>query len=202
MKKLFLLLASAALFLTGCGSPRMQVDPEWKEVPQKVSVLVTTPYVKNLDDVIDDFQSEDAFNEWFVSYFASNFSRSSASKVEVFKVVDETFEMKQMPINKQTFPVPLPIKEKLNGISGIVVSVHPVKFWREFSQCPSGGCINNKSLESVVSYSIVSVDDQKILAYGYAVENSTFTFAMTKSNWESVVIELVDSILDKTPIEK
>jgi hypothetical protein len=91
----------------------------------------------------------------------------------------------------------------MDGITGVVVNVHPMRFWRETDMCHSrNGCMNNHSLNLKVMYSIVSVEDGNVLAYGGAYDKSSFTFAMTKGNWESVIEGVAKKIVEKTPLEK
>ena len=95
------------------------------------------------------------------------------------------------------------VVEKLEGINGFVVSIHPLRFWREISPCLGGnGCIGNKHLNLMVAYSIVRVEDKQIQAYGATYVDDTFTFAMTKGNWENVLEKIAKKIVKKTPLEK
>ena len=192
-----------SLLIVGCGSPRLAVNPAWKNAPEKFTVLISDPYITNSDDITDDFGDSDAFRQWIVSYMNEALTGFTYVAHSVKMVGDDSFVMTQLPLEKGAIGVPLPEVEKLHGIDGIVVSVHPVRFWRETGTCHNrNGCINNFSLNLQVLYSIVSVENMQVLAYGGAYDKSSFTFAMTKGNWESVLEGIAKKIVEKTPLEK
>lgn len=203
MKKIFLLLIIVSILITGCGGPRMQVDPAWVDAPENISVLMSAPYVKNMDDVNDDFSTEDIFKTWLLDYMGETFNLKSVSNATVKMVDDSLFIMQSMLLGNGYVNVPLPNAENNSRVSGIVLSLHPINFWRDSKPClGNGGCINNHYLGASLLYSIVSVENGKVLAYGVAYDESSFTFAMTKGNWEGVVKGLVNKVLEKTPLEK
>ena len=203
MKKLLLLVAAAALMFTGCSKPRMHVDPSWTDVPQKITVLVTPPYVKNTDDMYDDFLGESEFNDWFVEFVDFSFSEHSASKAKVQYVDEKIFDMTEMTLGNKRVRFPLPNTDKIEGLSGIVVSIHPTTFWRQTVTVYNAyGYTSHTSLDGDLKYSIVNADDHKVLAYGLAKDRSSFAFAMTKSNWEALAEALVRKVVQKTPLQK
>jgi len=194
--------ALSAIF-AGCGGTRLSVDPEWNKAPAKFTVLVSEPYVANSDDVNDDFGSEEAFKLWTVAYLDTAFSSYSSVSHTTKLVNDESFVIVQKPLGDGQIGVPLPVAQKLDDVNGIVVSIHPVRFWREIGMCHNrNGCMNNQSLNVQVLYSIVSLDDSKVLAYGGAYDKSSFTFAMTKGDWEDVIETISKKVVEKTPLEK
>ena len=202
MRKLLLFLISGAFLLVGCGGPRHSVDPEWKDAPKNFSVVVSAPYVSNADDVSDDFGGEDGFRQWFVAYLDSSLSLATPVGHSV-KLVDDgdmTAEIRPLGKNLVAFPVPDP--EKLENVGGVVLAIHPVRFHREVQRCPNGGCIGNKSLNLQVAYSVVSMEKRKILAYGLAGASNSFTFAMTRGDWEKVVQRVSWQLVEGTPLEK
>ncbi|MCQ2124109.1 MAG: hypothetical protein MJZ25_07980 [Fibrobacter sp.] len=204
MKKFLLIFAAAVLLMfTGCSRPRMSVDPEWTAAPSEVTVLVTIPEARNTDDVYDDFMGETEFEDWFINFTEAAFNKYSKSKVAVNYVKPEVFTMTDLPLGKHRIRFPLPDAEKLEGISGIVVSVTPVTYWRTTTTVYNGfGVTSSSTLDADLKYSIVSVEDQKVLAYGLAKDRSSFAFAMTKSNWEDLTVALVRKVLQKTPLQK
>lgn len=198
------IVAFFALLFVGCGSPRLAVNPKWTSAPDKFTVIVSEPYVANSDDISDDFGEDESFKKWSVAYLNDALNAFTFVPHSVRVVDDNTFMMAQLPLEDGFIGVPLPVKEKMEGLTGIVVCVHPVRFWREMSPCHNrnGGCINNKSLNLNVMYSIVSVENSSVLAYGGAYDRSSFTFAMTKGDWENVVEGIAKKIVEKTPLQK
>lgn len=205
MKKFLMLLGSVAIAMmfTGCGSPRMSVDPTWKQAPEKVTVLASLPTAENTDDVYDDFMTVDNFDNWFLDELDSNFAEYSVSEADIVSVNDDTFEMTTFPLGKGKITVPVPVDDKLEGVTGIVISVHPVNFWRDsYYTCSGYSCYNVTFLGGNLTYSIVSVADHRVLAYGVARDRSSFAFAMTQSDWKAIVRSFVRKILQRTPLEK
>ena len=197
------LVAVFSLLLVSCGGKRLAVDPQWKTPPKNFTILVSEPYVANSDDVTDDFGDEDSFKQWLLAYMDSAFSSYTEVPHTVMQAKDESFIMSQVPLEDGYIAIPLPEKEKIEEISGIVVSIHPIRFWRDTDICHNrNGCIGNNNLNLQVMYSIVSVDDTKVLAYGGAYDKSSFTFAMTKGDWESVVKGIAKKVVKETPLEK
>lgn len=202
--KLHLCLTLAfSLAFIGCGGGHQTINPEWKTAPESITILVSEPYIVNEDDVTDDFETVEKFRTWAVNYLDTSFSSYTNVKHSVKQVSDEFFEIVGLPIDKETVNIPTPVVEKLEGINGFVVSIHPLRFWREISPCLGGnGCIGNKHLNLMVAYSIVRVEDKQIQAYGATYVDDTFTFAMTKGNWENVLEKIAKKIVKKTPLEK
>jgi hypothetical protein len=199
------IVAVLSLLFVACGGTRMAVNPNWTTTPDKFTVLISEPYVANSDDVTDDFGDNDAFKQWVADYLNESIgSYSKKNTVHAIKLVDDNwFVTTQLPLGEGEISVPLPKKEMMDGITGVVVNVHPMRFWRETDMCHSrNGCMNNHSLNLKVMYSIVSVEDGNVLAYGGAYDKSSFTFAMTKGNWESVIEGVAKKIVEKTPLEK
>lgn len=202
MRKLLLFLISGALLLVGCSGPRHSVDPEWKDAPKSFSVVVSAPYVSNPDDVTDDFGGEDGFRQWFVAYLDSSLSLATPINHSVKMVDDGDMTAELLPLGKNLVKFPLPDPAKLEDVGGVVLAVHPVRFHREVQRCPSGGCIGNKSLNLQVAYSVVSMENRKVLAYGLAGASNSFTFAMTRGDWEKVVQRVSWQLVEGTPLEK
>lgn len=201
MKKNLFLACAFAFALIGCAVPRVEVDSSWDEAPNNVTVLVSAPYVDNDSDVEDDFETEEEFHSWLVDYVDGTFTDNSVSTPRVRMVDDIVFEMTDMVLNGKDVRIPVPIPEKLPDVSGVVVSFYPINFWREYHPCVMGLCINNQNLSGSMTYSIVSIKDRRVLAYGMVKDHSSFTFAMTLSNWESMVKSLVRKTLRGTPLE-
>lgn len=197
------LLVVAVALLAGCSSVHVHVDPEWKEAPQSITVLVTEPFIQNEADLSDDFNTLDAFKEWFVSYLEESFASYSKAVPSVRLVLDERLLVESVMLEKDSVKVPVPKFDELENLSGTVVTVHPVRFWRDHVPCPAGGsCIGGKNLNALAFYSVTSAEDRRKLAFGYARGKDSFTFAMTKGNWEGVVKDFVKMVLEKTPLKK
>lgn len=198
-------IAILSILFVGCGGTRMAVNPNWTTAPDKFTILMSEPYVANSDDITDDFGDNESFKQWVVDYLnASISSYTKKNTSHSVKLVDDNlFVITPLPLREGEIGVPLPKKEMMEGISGIVINVHPMRFWRETGVCHSrNGCMNNHSLNLQVMYSIVSVEDGSVLAYGGAYGNSSFTFAMTKGDWENVIESIAKKIVEKTPLEK
>lgn len=197
------LLSSSLLFLVGCGGPRVHVDPEWKTAPESVTILVTEPYVDNDDDVVDDFNTTEAFREWSVSFMNDMFKEKASVPTNLQVVPDEKLEIAELQLGDEVIQIPLPKKGENPDLKGYVLTIHPVHIYRYEMLCHSNnGCINNKSLNLTALYSVVSMDEGKILAYGYSYAEDKFTFAMTKGNWEDVFKGMVKQVLEDTPLRK
>ena len=191
-----------SLAFIGCGGGLQTINPEWKTAPESITILVSEPYVANEDDVTDDFETVEKFRTWAVNYLDTSFSSYTNVKHSVKQVSDEFFEIVGLPIDDETVNIPTPVAEKLEGVNGFVVSIHPLRFWRYESPCQGSGCIGNKHLNLKVAYSIVRIEDKQIQAYGATYADDSFTFAMTKGNWESVLEKIAKKIVNKTPLEK
>lgn len=196
--KIYLVLAFSLIFIA-CGGGYQAINPDWKKAPEIMYVLVSEPYVANADDITDDFGTVENFRMWITEYLGTFLS--SYTEVNIKQVSDEYFEITAMPIDDELVKIPLPVVE-LDGLNEVVLSVHPLRFWRYESRCQGGGCIGSKYLNLSVAYSIVRVGDKQILAYGVAHVDDSFTFAMTKGNWENVLDKIAKKIIKKTPLEK
>lgn len=201
MKRLFFSLLTGVLLLAGCSGPHVSVDPEWKEAPARFTVLSTMPYASNEDDVLDDFGSQDDFRQWFAGYLDTVLAVSSPVSHSVKIIDDGTVEIVPMKLRDVLVKIPLPVVAKLEGVEGVVLVVHPVMFSRYISPCPGGGCLNNKHLNLHVAYSVVSVADGRILAYGIAATDDSYSFAMTRGNWEKVVERISWKLVEGTPLK-
>lgn len=201
MKRLIYSLLVCALLLAGCSGPHVSVDPEWKEAPARFTVLTTAPFTSNADDITDDFGDQDVFRQWFVSYLDTALAISSPVSHSVKIIDDGALEMELMNLGGVKVKIPVPVAAKLDGVDGLVLVVHPVLFRRYEMSCPSGGCLNNKELILQVAYSVVSLEAGRILAYGVANSSDSFSFAMTRGNWEKVVQRLSWKLVAKTPLE-
>lgn len=203
MDKLFGMLALAgALALTACGGPRMSVDPAWKEKPTSYTVVMGEPYVENQDDVTDDFpEYVSNFAGWLAPQLQAELEHQSKVRPELKVVADENFKKAVLPLGDDAVLVHIPNPEKIAGLQGIVVAVHPIRFRREQGACPQGGCLNNKHLVAIAAYSFVNVDEKRVLGYGFLAANDNFSFVMTRSNWENVVSEMAGEIITGTPLK-
>ena len=199
------LLAAFSFIFTSCSSPRMSVAPQWKTAPERFTVIISEPYVANFDDVTDDFGDADVFKQWVVAYLDTALSEYSRIPHSVKMVDDAMFVMSPLPLGDGYIDVPFPVKEKWEEIPGLTILVHPLHFWRHESKCHNrDGCIGNKSINLKVHYTIVSLENPNELAelaHGGAYDESSFTFAMTKGNWESVVEGIAKKLVENTPLK-
>ena len=201
MKSCLYLALAFSLAMMGCAGQRT-INPDWKTAPEQFTVLVSEPYVTNEDDVTDDFQTMENFRTWAVNYLDTALSSYTDVRHSVTQVSDENFEIVEKSIDDESVKIPMPAVEKMDGLNGVALSVHPLRFWRDASLCPNGGCFGGKHLNLAVAYSIVRVENNELLAYGVAFAEDSFTFAMTKGNWESVIERIAKKVVKETPLEK
>lgn len=203
MKKILLLLAVVALLLSGCARPRMSVDPNWNVAPKKITVLVSTPNAKNSDDIYDDFMGDTEFEDWFIDFLGESFVKYSNAEVKVVYVDDNVFDMVEMPLADRNIRFPVPNVNGMEDFSDMIVSLHPVTFWRSnIAIYTNYGMTSSSSLEGDLKYTIYSQNENRVLAYGLAKDRSSFAFAMTRSNWDAMVVALVRKVLQKTPLQR
>ena len=205
MRQMGLAFAFAVLFLVGCSGKHSMVDPEWKKAPDSYIVLVSRPFVGNPDDVADDLPEYTSnFEEWFSKEITTVLEKRTEKKTSVKVVLDEHFDLVPLKFGKKGFlQTPIPDLDSISGLHGVVISIHPIKFKRKTEKHYSAnGSIGDHWLVANGAYSIVSVDEQKVLAYGLCYGISSFKFAMTKGDWENVVDDLAKTVIQDTPLEK
>lgn len=201
MKKGGWLIAFLAVVLVGCSGPHCVVDPNWKTAPSSFTVVTTDPFTSNEGDVLDDFGGQEGFRQWFAAYLDSAISVSSPLPHSVRVVDDRSIAMEPMYVGNVMVKEPLLANVGRDSLSGVVLIVHPVQFRREMPSCGGGTCIGDKRLHLQVAYSIVSVEDRKILVHGIAHGSVSFHFAMTRGDWEKVVQQVSWSLVDGTPLK-
>jgi hypothetical protein len=205
MRQMGLAFAFAVLFLVGCSGKHSLVNPEWKNAPDSYTVLVSRPFVGNPDDVADDLPEYTSnFEEWFSAEIATALEKRTEKKPSVKVELDENFNLVPLEFGKETFlQTPIPNMDRISGLHGVVISIHPIKFKRKTEKHYSAtGTTANHWLVVNGTYSIVSADEEKILAYGLCYGISSFKFAMTKGDWENVVDDLAKTVIQDTPLEK
>ncbi|MBO4713564.1 MAG: hypothetical protein J5615_06715 [Fibrobacter sp.] len=200
---LVLFLCFAAMLLVACGGTRLNVDPTWTEKPKSLTVLITEPYVANTDDLEDDLpEYTTKFGEWMASQLQMELRLRTGLNAEMRIEKDENFAFAQLPIGKNMVDFQLPNPEKIKGLHGMVLTVHPIQFWRDMAPCVGqGGCLNNKYLMAKGTYVFTDVDSRRIMGHGVFGVSSSFSFAMTKGNWEDVVKSMAKEIIEDTPLE-
>ena len=204
MKKLLCLLSVAAAFaITACSGPRYSIDPNWKEKPKSFTVVISEPYVQNQDDVEDDIpEYATHFADWLAQQMQMEFELRTKIKPEIKVTKDEYFDPAILPLDKnKMIKAHLPNTLRIDGLQGVIIAIHPIRFRRAVDPCPQGGCLNNKYLRAHADYSFSDVSKRQILGYGFVGVQDSFSFAMTKGNWENVVKDMVKKILEETPLE-
>ena len=201
MKKGGWLIVSLAVVLAGCSGPHRVVDPNWRTPPSSFTVVTTEPFTSNEGDVLDDFGGLEGFRQWFAAYLDSSLSISSPLPHSVRVVEDRSIAMEPMYMGNVLVKEPLLANASRDSLSGVVLIVHPVHFRREMPSCSGGTCIGDKRLYLQVAYSVVSVEDHKILVHGLANGSVSFRFAMTRSDWEKVVQQVSWRLVDGTPLK-
>lgn len=204
MKKCaFLLLVSFALvFFTGCGgSSRKFADPAWFAPPSSITILATEPFVDNESDVLDDFGSFKSFRLWYVSYLERAFNQYFAATPYVRSVSDEDVEPKLVNWDGKDMKIPYFKRDKLDSLSGLVVTIDSLRFWRDVEPNARQNCAGKPRLNATLFYSIFSIEDDRLLAYGNARVDDTFAFAMDRVNWENVLDRVVQRVVDFTPLD-
>lgn len=211
------LLAFATLLLLGCASSHFYVDQEWKGQPKPASVKVvfTKPVIGNPDDLKDDLpEYESNFVKWFgpvAKFFFIEESRKTV-KFSMKQVSDDAITMKKVKLGNDDFDAPS--FAEMKGESTVHLVISSIWLGREsyteavapgnasfMAGAPMGPTYQTTRLfVSKCKYAFYDTKSGKLLGYGYAKGKSVYQFAVTKSDWEFALRDMVNRVLANTPI--
>lgn len=201
------------LFFVGCAFKPTFVEPSWKSAPKSMKIIFTKPEVSALDDLKDDLpEYVDNFSEWFKIQLPLQFKQKSGDR-DISYIVSETAGVDSVAVvlNNENFNAP---KFAEMGDEAEVYLIMD-KIWighgsdtrmvsTGVGAGPNAGSNFNMSSTSSLSatcvFSFYDAKTKKNLAYGRASGASPYTFALSTSNWETAVGEMVRKIIDRTPI--
>src|SRR5574344_1889849 len=135
MKYALSLIVPLALFFAGCsGSPRLQVNPEWKKAPGHYMVAITEPYVLNEDDVSDDFPGYAGhFSDWLKIELAKKLKDETGIGTDSVVLMNNDVNLfKPQPIGETEFiRLPHPDTHKLFRLMGTAICLPTFQFFRD-----------------------------------------------------------------------
>lgn len=218
MKKnvLFVLLALSFLFFTGCAPSKQVINPSWVEKPLTVTILIAEPYVINMNDLADDLPNElQTFPHWFSGKLGVAFSNLSRVKTNVRVMSEKDFILDKVTLsNGKNIAVPKP-KEVIEA--ELILCISPIRTSRFIeermnananatnlaSDLPSSNSSStSESLRYEASYAYYDGKKGTNLGYGIVDVRSGFSFFMDASNWEENIMNMVEDLIKKTPLEK
>lgn len=221
MKKnvLFVLFALSFLFFTGCAPSKQVINPSWVEKPLTVTILIAEPYVINMNDLADDLPNElQTFPHWFSGKLGVAFSNLSRVKTNVRVMSEKDFILDKVTLsNGKNIAVPKP-KEVIEA--ELILCISPIRTSRfieermdvnpnaaanatnSVSGLPSSNTSTSESLRYEASYAYYDGKKGTNLGYGIVDVRSGFSFFMDASNWEENIMNMVEDLIKKTPLEK
>lgn len=225
--KLILLVAIALLF-AGCAkkAPTFSVAQTWTEKPKKLTIVFTEPIVENQDDLQDDIEEyANNFGEWFKAELKKDYESLTKNSVSLdFQKVDSTAMIIETDhVDTTSFKTPRPASmEQGNGyylaISNVIFSRRELVYMAYYNS--STGSFDNsvdvqknpdiplndgqsiqKGLWIYADYAIYNQSGERV-AFGHEEIRSSFTYAMTRSDWEKCVLAFAKRSIARTPILK
>lgn len=207
MKKLITLaLCLASLSFFGCAKAGLKnVDPSWTEPANAITVLYTQPLIKNTDDVADDLPDyANDFSGWFTKQMSSEFaSQAGITPTFTSKEIGD-FTMTNTKFGKKEFLIPSPKFDEIGEVDGVVIAMSNIEVAR-ISETKMTGPTSAETrtyLQFSGEYSISNMANKTVVTSGTFKAREGIGFAMTKSNWEANMKNLVEEILKDTPLKK
>ena len=228
MKLRILLLAAFAMIFAGCAkkAPTFSVAPTWTDKPTKLTVVFTEPLVENQDDLKDDIEEyANNFGEWFKLELKKDYELYIKNSIAMdYQKVDSTSMIIETDhVDSTEFKTPKPASmEQGNGyylaISNVIFSrredaVKNSAYYSsgaayganvnpgQNSMAFAGESIVQKGLWIYADYAIYNQSGERV-AFGHEEIRSSFTYAMTRSDWEKCVLAFVKKSIARTPILK
>ncbi|MBO7104492.1 MAG: hypothetical protein J6W22_03290 [Fibrobacter sp.] len=202
----FLSLCAVAALVSACsGSHSSNVNPAWTKNPNYLTVIIGEPSVLNKDDLEDDLPGNSSnFAEWVSRQIQMGVELRTNMKPEMRIEKEENYEIARLPVDQSTVSIHLPNPEKIKNLHGVVLTIHPIQFWRSEDDCGQHpfGCFFRRHLMAKGTYAYTDMDRQEVLGYGFFFVQNSFNFAMTSGNWEEAVKDIVAKVLDETPLQK
>lgn len=207
MKKIFTIaLCLATLNLVGCAKAGLKnVDPSWTEPAKSVTVLFTEPVVKNQDDVADDLPDyANNFTNWFTQQMASEFKGQADIEASFTAKAVTDFEMTATKLGKKDYLIPSPKFDELGEVDGLVISISNLEV-SKVSETKFTGLTSTETrsyLQFSGEYSIANPASKTVVSSGTLKAREGLGIAMTKSDWENNMKNMVEEILNGTPLQK
>lgn len=228
MRIKLILLVAIALFFAGCAkkAPTFSVAQTWTEKPKKLTIVFTEPVVENQDDLQDDIEEyANNFGEWFKAELKKDYESLTKNSVSLdFQKVDSTAMIIETDhVDTTSFKTPRPASmEQGNGyylaISNVIFSRRELVYMAYYNS--STGSFDNsvdvqknpdiplndgqsiqKGLWIYADYAIYNQSGERV-AFGHEEIRSSFTYAMTRSDWEKCVLAFAKRSIARTPILK
>ena len=228
MKLRSLLLAAIALIFTGCAkkAPTFSVAPTWTDKPSKLTVVFTEPLVENQDDLKDDIEEyANNFGEWFKQELKKDYETYTKNSLtlDVQKVESDAMVIETDHVDSTEFKTPKPTSMEQGN--GYYLAISNVIFTRredatqnaayynsgaayganvnpgQNSMAFAGESIVQKGLWIYADYAIYNQSGERV-AFGHEEIRSSFTYAMTRSDWEKCVLAFAKRSIARTPIIK
>lgn len=228
MKLRILLLAAIALIFTGCAkkAPTFSVAPTWTDKPSKLTVVFTEPLVENQDDLKDDIEEyANNFGEWFKQELKKDYETYTKNSLtlDVQKVESDAMVIEIDHVDSTEFKTPKPTSMEQGN--GYYLAISNVIFTRredatqnaayynsgaayganvnpgQNSMAFAGESIVQKGLWIYADYAIYNQSGERV-AFGHEEIRSSFTYAMTRSDWEKCVLAFAKRSIARTPIIK
>lgn len=215
LKFIFAMIVSAA-FMVGCAGPKSFVDNTWTERPQNVKVVFTEPVIGNPDDLADDLpEYQQNFSDWYKMVWSEGMTAASHKKVnfvmdkvdaskissETVKLGDKDFEAPKFSEIGSDAEIYLVVtnawlgreSEEYQTVQGNAAS-------ESMQAVPGSGVSVANYFKAKCTYAFYDAKTNKILGYGSVEGKAQYQFAVSKGDWEVAVKNLVNSVLNKTPI--
>lgn len=216
------------MLFAGCAkkAPTFSVAQTWTEKPNKLTIVFTDPFVENQDDLKDDLEEyADRFGEWFKAELKKDYESLMKNSVSLdFQNVDSTAMIIETDhVDTTSFKTPRPASmEQGNGyylaISNVIFSRRELVYMAYYNS--STGSFDNsvdvqknpdiplndgqsvqKGLWIYADYAIYNQSGERV-AFGHEEIRSSFTYAMTRSDWEKCVLAFAKRSIARTPILK
>ncbi len=207
MKKIIsLFFCLAALNFVGCAKAGLKnVDPSWTDAPSVLTVVMTEAIVQNQDDVADDLPDyADNFMGWFTSQMSAEFQKQAGLSPKIEVKDGNVFNFVNTKLGKKDFNVPQPKFDEVGVEDGYIVSIAFINVSR-ISETKMTGLTSAETkhyLQFEAQYSIANASEKKVVTSGTVKARETLGFAMTKSDWETTMANLVEEIIKDTPLKK
>ena len=214
--KLILTTALACAFFAGCAAPRSVMDQGWTQKPAKVKVVFTEPFVANPDDLQDDLPAYvNNFSDWYKSQLESNLgSQTTGVLYSVEKISMDKVKFEAAAVNGVNIKVPK--VDEMDNQADVYLVVNDIWIGRVESAttCTTGGfsagggfgmgttCAQDKDFTGKGNFAYYDAKSGKRLGYGDFEAKSSYTFAVSQSDWANVVEKTVSAVLENTPIKQ
>lgn len=202
-----LMLAMACVFFVGCAAPHAVLETSWSQKPTKVKVVFTEPLVANPDDLADDLPDHvDNFAEWYKAELEKNLgSQTNGVLYSVEKIAQDKVTTVAAPLNNVN--VKTPKITEMDNEADVYLVMNDVWVGRTTKPgtCTAGMVTytcDYPYFSGKGNYAFFDAKSGQRLGYGVVAADISYTFAVTKSDWESVVEKTVKIILEETPLVK